>query len=255
MTIKTPILATALLGALAIATPALQAEVLAEWDFSDTYVLAPSQTASGMSADSTGFGSFGGVAQSGSYGRSGANDGTLFARVETLSGSPETVLGSTETYATTNNTYFEFTMTPDSEQAFSITSFSAEVFAQTISNNGGLSQAAYTIHYSLQSDVTGWGNELGSTTFDAPATTNQNGVTYDAEPFNVTLDSSFANISSEVNFRVYVWVETSDPSQYQSIRLDSVTFNGSAIPEASGSSMILGVAALIGLFFMRRRRK
>jgi PEP-CTERM putative exosortase interaction domain len=241
---KTQITSALTIASLALAS-SLSAETLASWDYSSNF--AATTEASYIIASDTTLGTFNGT--TGATGRSGGNGGTLFSRLKELSGAGgDTVIFATEANAISTNSYFEFTLTPNGEN-INITSFSADVFAQTLA---GDPQAEYTVNYLLRSSEDSYASNLLTASHTAPAT-DGSGDTTTPTAFSGTL-SGFDNISSAVTFRIYAYATTATKTSEQTLRIDNVTFSGSTIPEPSQAAMLLGGIS-VALVALRRRKK
>lgn len=144
--------------------------------------------------------------------------------------------------------YVYLTLTPVSGNAISITSLSFDVYAAT-----GTTTSFRQLY--VFSDKTGYasGSEL-FTGSSAPASANL--IPFNTSPpknFSIDLsgNSSFANITDSITFRLY----TQTPTAAQSLAFDNITVNGTVIPvpePATYAFLGLGFFALLATRCFRR---
>lgn len=227
-------------------SPTLHAETLASWDFSAN--LDPTNPpVVGVSANPVSFGSFSGVIATANYGRSTASGGSLFSRIAAATTNQQ-IIQFTEGGAITSGTYFTFTLNPDEGYTLDITSFSSSIFTQTLSSANP--QTAYTVNFFLRSSVDNYASNLATGSKFSPAVAANVGQTTTPVAFDASLN--LTNLDSSVTFRIYAYVATDTPTEFQTLRLDNVTFNGtvSVIPEPSAAALMV-VAGLGGVVLRR----
>lgn len=254
MKTKHYIYAAALLSACALATPALNADTLAQWNFASN--LSATTEATGITGSDISFGSFS-SASSSYYGRSGGS-ADLYSRAFELTqtNGDGRILGTTEAVAAnTRNTYFQFTFTPTSG-SFDLTNFTANIKAQIAAGTTDL--VGFTAYYFLRSDADGYTANLGTSSVSVSGVTSGNGDISDTVSFDADL-SSFTNISSAVTFRLYVYaVGEGDVSLAPNhiVRADDFTIVGAtSIPEPKQAAALFGGISLLILTIARRRTK
>jgi hypothetical protein len=149
--------------------------------------------------------------------------------------------GTTALQALTDATYFTLTITPDAGQAISLNTISFNAVAGTAGPN---ERQIYVF-----SDKTGYttGGLLFSRSTEAlvnpttpliPYNTTTSDVNFS---FDLSGNSTFQNITDSVTFRFYIQT----PTVNQNLAFQSLTFEGSVIPEPS-VSVLLG----LGLFLL-----
>ena len=152
--------------------------------------------------------------------------------------------------AFTAGDYFEFTFTPDVGATFDLTSIA---FSYGGSNNG-TGSSAFTASYFIRTDAganaDNFSTDLGASfaaarTITGGGTNNQLGT----GTFTFT-GGGYGNLSTPVTFRIYTF--TSDQNNGKINRIDTVTLNGTLIPEP-GVGLLALVAA--GTAALRRQRR
>ncbi len=167
-----------------------------------------------------------------------------------ISGGTEMALGyangapSSEALAVTEGSYFGFTMTPLGENEVSLTSLTFDTIANATQGLSGSANVTFFVRSSIDNYAT---------TIDSFNQEYVNSFSFDeVDSRTVTLSGApYQDLTEATTFRIYIW-DTSG-SSLRTPRIDNVILNGtSSIPEAS--SAVLPVMALLGLFYLRRRR-
>ncbi|WP_043589792.1 hypothetical protein [Geminisphaera colitermitum] len=214
MTKRIAILASASLllsGALS-----LSAAELVRYDFSGG--LAPTTSASSITASPIGFGAFNENRNPSDRGHSKASQGNLFARVKSTGEGLPLLLVPTAEDALAAETFFTITLKANGTDAVPLGQFSAKVGAQKI---GTPTLADYTIHCFLRSSADNFQADLGKFSYLKQSTSG--GTTYAENPWTVDLTKLSVPAGSPITFRLYVYVETDTPNFGQSIRLDDIS--------------------------------
>lgn len=145
-----------------------------------------------------------------------------------------------QTGAVTAEDYFTFTITPSGGVAFNFTSLTFDYANYT--NSG----AFPTENFFVRSSVDNFGANLASA---VTANVASAGAFTTA---SVTLGAAFQNVSSPVEFRIYVYDSTTDTAK--GALLDNIVLNGAAVPEPA-TYMLLGCGVLVCAQQFRRRAK
>lgn len=162
----------------------------------------------------------------------GSNTRHMFVRV----GGTNATSATDEAGAVAANDYYTFTATPSAGFSLNLTSLNFD-----LARSGG----SFTGNLFIRSSLDGFTSNLFSDT----AASGSTGLT----TTGLTLDSSFQNLTTPVEFRFYFadnGTTTTDNSVV--FRLDNVVLSGDVIPEP-GSAALLAFGAL-GLAFRRRAR-
>lgn len=148
--------------------------------------------------------------------------------------------GSTNTAAVTANDYFTFTLTPVPGGQMSLTSLTFDI--ANFTNDGTFS----AISFFVRSSTNGFSSNVGVT---QNVLAGSNGV-FQAATISLSA-AAFQNVSSPIEFRIYLQDGVTDPDRGGLI--DNVTVNGTAIPEPA-TYMLFGVGLLICAQQFRKRR-
>lgn len=149
--------------------------------------------------------------------------------------------GGTTTQAAsfTNNAYLSFTLTPSGGFEADLSSLS---FNLTV-NNTGLRPSYY-----LSSSIGGFDNPIAGT-----LTTD---ITTGLKTFDLS-DPAFQNLTTAVEFRLYLWSPNGGGSSGSRWGFDNITLDGtmSAVPEPSTCVLLLGGTFILGFLRLRQFRK
>lgn len=244
-------------SALLVSVATAQAEDLLFYNFFTD--LNPTQSASGVTGSTFTFGNFNGNGGgSTTYGRSTSTPGpeedrgNLFARVKT-SNSPSTdLLSNNKAGSIEWGNYFAFGLTNNTGSDLALGSFTASIGAQAIAASGGVLPAPYTAYYFLQYSTD---NFATYTETDAISYYKDSAnITFAADPWEIDLSAITLSSSESILFRIYAYVETTNPSLNQTVRLDNIRITAPAIPEPAYAALAMAVG-IGGLLALRRRRQ
>jgi hypothetical protein len=212
------LLATVAAGVLATGA---HAQTLAQWNF--TTNTAPTTVGSGVTASNVA------SAPSGGLVTFGATGGLL--QVAPANGA--TGGNNNLAAAILSNSYFQFTVTPQSGQALSISSLS---FLAGFPNNTSVT---------IRSNVDSFATDVGQVSNASSTLTNYS--------FSLSGNPAYQNRASAVTFRAYVYGANNNNQNLT--QFDNLTISGvaAAIPEP-GSLALLGLGATAGMAILRRRR-
>ena len=225
--IKTSLLAAAIALSGALSSPAA---VIADYQFTGGSAAStdtqPNSTAANFTLSSL-FSGNGGIS---------AGTETAFAN--------SSVTPSTAGDAILQNSWFSFTVTPDSGYSLSLTSLTFNT-----SYDGIDGAAAVSANWFVRSSLDGFSSNIG-TTFNQAYTT-----TLSLQPRTVDLTASlFQDVTSPVTFRIYIYDGSVSSGKY--VRVNDVVLNGnvSVVPEPTtcGLAIFAGLVATLGA---RKRRQ
>lgn len=141
------------------------------------------------------------------------------------------------------NQYLSVTITPNSNQAISISS---------ISFLTGLSTAFTYFHGELLSSRTGF--SAGSSLYSYTTGT----TTPSLQSATLSGFSALQNVNGPIEFRLYGWHDGSGSTtfRFRSLSGSDVTISGStsAVPEPGTYAVVIGVMSLAGAAYLRKRR-
>lgn len=145
---------------------------------------------------------------------------------------------STETFAVNADKYITFSLTPSSAVDFTSIEFDYR-------RDSGSSAT----DYALRSDAGGdnFSTNIGSGTMSGAGT----GSFTSASPLDLSIVGSLQNISSAVEFRLYIWGADSDSAI---TRFDNIEVNATLIPEPGAFALIASAAGLLLISFRRLRK-
>lgn len=150
------------------------------------------------------------------------------------------------TLAISAGSYFSFTLTPEAGYALNL---SALIFDTVY--NGSLSSGVLTANYFVRSSLDGFSTNIATPIAQLYAPSSSSSFTL--REIDLSSNSSYQGIVSTIEFRIYVYDNSTSPDRI--IRLDNVTLNGAtpAIPEPSFFVGLVGCCSLLASIMMRHR--
>lgn len=231
------------------------AAIITSYDFEGGSTSGFSPTSSDVNVTSTNFSTGAGLSGTGDIGSDGddtgldaegnnfgstANQGEFEVQVLGGGSSSSGVDASSYDNAIAINDYITFTVTPDSGFELNLTSLT---FKAALRND-----ARGAEFLGINSSVDGFTSADTITTDTIVTEVNGGGV---FQSFTISLaGAQFQNITSAVEFRIYLWGAGSTPGQSQTY-FDKVVLNGAVVPEPS--SVLLLSLGLCSVLFRRNR--
>ncbi|MBC2602648.1 hypothetical protein [Puniceicoccus vermicola] len=160
------------------------------------------------------------------------SSGTLFARAMQLSGEPILALGKSsknlpedEDRVIETASFIEFSLAPKEDQRISLDELRVRIGSQRLAQNEKRTES-FTTQFFIRSSVDDYQNTLGAGRIYLGAASSASNTHWEEIEVDLRSDPSFENISKEVQFRIYIYLTTSEPNWLQVARVDDIVLTG-----------------------------
>ena len=160
------------------------------------------------------------------------SSGTLFARAMQLSGEPILALGKSsknlpedEDRVIETASFVELTLKPGEGQKITLDELRVRIGSQRLAQDEKRTES-FTTQFFIRSSVDDYQSTLGAGRIYLGAASSASNTHWEEIKVNLGSDPDFENLSEKVQFRLYIYLTTSEPSWLQVARVDDIVLTG-----------------------------